>query len=111
MKSTENEIKYKYRQLCKELSETGWISSGYVQNRGPGAGGPCYQWSRKVRAKTVSVALSEEQFIWLQQAITNHRKVKQILHQMEALSRTVLFDTIKGTNRRKPLSKKIMGII
>ena len=111
MKSTQSAINLEYRQLCKELAKIGWISSGYAQNRGPGAGGPCYQWSRKVRAKTVSVALSEEQFVWLQQAIANQRKVKHILQRMEELSRTILFKTIKGTNRRKPLSKNVMGII
>lgn len=39
----------RYRQLCQRLAQTGWISEGYVQDRGPGAGGPCYQWTRKVR--------------------------------------------------------------
>jgi hypothetical protein len=49
--------------------EIGWIpplcqcvigALGYVQDRGPGAGGPCYQWTRKVKGKTLSVALSKE---------------------------------------------------
>ena len=47
------------------LGRAHWISEGYVQDRGPGAGGPCYQWTRKVRGKTVSVALSREQYEWL----------------------------------------------
>ena len=58
-----------YQQLRRQLATAGWISEGYVQDRGPGAGGPCYQWTRKVKGKTVSVALSEEQFRWLKKAI------------------------------------------
>ena len=46
---------------------------GYVQDRGPGAGGPCYQWTRKERGKTVSVALSKEQFEAMREAIANWR--------------------------------------
>ena len=49
----------RYDQLRRRLVQTSWISEGYVQDRGPGAGGPCYQWTRKVKGKTVSVALSE----------------------------------------------------
>ena len=38
--------------IRKELGNIGLVSHGYVQDRGPGAGGPCYQWTRKVKAKT-----------------------------------------------------------
>ena len=44
--------------IRRELGEVGLLSHGYVQDRGPGAGGPCYQWTRKVKAKTVSVEAS-----------------------------------------------------
>ena len=60
-----------YARLVKRRSATGWISEGYVQDRGPGAGGPCYQWTRKVRGKTVSVALSKEQYQWLRLALSS----------------------------------------
>ena len=64
----------RYQALSSGLGGVGWISEGYVQDRGPGAGGPCYQWTRKVKGKTVSVALSKEQFEWLRQAIENWRE-------------------------------------
>ncbi len=64
-----------YAQLRARLGRIGWISEGYVQDRGPGAGGPCYQWTRKVKRKTVSVALSREQFEWLRQAIGEWARV------------------------------------
>lgn len=109
MKDT-RKIQTEYRRLLRKLAGTGWISHGYVQDRGPGAGGPCYQWSRKERAKTVSVALSREQYMWLKQAIENWREVQEILQRLEQLSRQVLFETIPGPPRRKPLTKKVMGL-
>jgi len=100
-----------YQRLANQLSSLGWISEGYVQDRGPGAGGPCYQWTRKVRGKTVSVALSKEQFEWLKEAINNWKSLKTTLKQMQRLSRQELFESVPGTNRRKKLSKRVLGII
>lgn len=99
-----------YARLRAQLARTGWISQGYVQDRGPGAGGPCYQWTRKVNAKTVSVALSREQYEWLKQAIANWRQVQQILQEMQRLSRQVLFETMPNPKRRKRLSKRVLGL-
>jgi cyclopropane fatty-acyl-phospholipid synthase-like methyltransferase len=100
-----------YARLQRRLARVGWISEGYVQDRGPGAGGPCYQWTRKVRGKTVSVALSREQYEWLKQAIANWRQVQQILKEMQRLSRRVLFETVPHPPRRKRLGKKVLGLI
>ena len=68
MKINLSQIQAEYGRLRARLAKLGWISHGYVQDRGPGAGGPCYQWTRKVKAKTVSVALSEPQYQALKQA-------------------------------------------
>ena len=100
-----------YARLRGQLSQTGWISQGYVQDRGPGAGGPCYQWTRKVKGKTVSVALSQEQYQWLAQAIANWRKLQATLKEMQRLSRQVLFETLPNPKRRKRLGKKVLGLI
>ena len=80
----------RYRALKAALATTGWICEGYVQDRGPGAGGPCYQWTRKVKAKTVSVALSKEQYEWLKTAIAQWRQVQTTLKEMQRLSRQVV---------------------
>lgn len=101
----------RYETLRQQLARTGWISEGYVQDRGPGAGGPCYQWTRKVRKKTVSVALSEQQYRWLKAAIENWREVQQTLKEMQRLSREVLFATVPHPPRRKKLGKKVLGLI
>jgi hypothetical protein len=99
-----------YDRLKAVVAQTGWISEGYVQDRGPGAGGACYPWTRKVKGKTVCVALSKEQFEWLKVAIANWRTVQAALRQMQRLSRQVLFTTLPDTQRRKRLSKKTLGL-
>lgn len=100
-----------YARLRQQLAQIDWISEGYVQNRGPGAGGPCYQWTRKVKGKTLSVALSKEQFEWLRQAIAQWREVQALLREMQRLSRRVLFETVPHPPRRKKLGKKLLGVM
>jgi cyclopropane fatty-acyl-phospholipid synthase-like methyltransferase len=105
------QIKAEYARLRARLSRLGWISHGYVQDRGPGAGGPCYQWTRKVKAKTVSVALSREQYEALKEAIDNWHQVQEIFQRMQALSRLVIFKTLPSPPRRKHLGKRVLGLI
>ena len=100
-----------YARLRAQLANTGWISQGYVQDRGPGAGGACYPWTRKVKGKTVCVALSKEQYEWLKQAIANWRTLQNILRQMQRLSREELFASLAHPKRRKRLSKTVLGLV
>lgn len=100
-----------YARLRAQLARIGWISEGYVQNRGPGAGGASYPWTRKVKGKTVCVALSKEQYEWLKQAIANWRTVQKTLRQMQRLSREELFKSLPGPKRRKKLSKTVLGLV
>ena len=100
-----------YVRLRAGLGQVGWISHGFVQDRGPGAGGPCYQWTRKVKGKTVSVALSRPQYDALKQAIENWREVQQTLQHRQVLSREIIFGTLPNPPRRKRLGKKVLGLI
>ena len=99
-----------YRRLQKRLAQTGWIALGSLLERKlPGQGGPRYQWSRLVGGKTVTVALSAEQFVWLKTAIANQRKVWDLLNQMNQLTLNYLWKNLPSTVRRKRLSKKTLG--
>lgn len=100
-----------YAWLKAQLAQIGWISQGYVQDRGPGAGGSCYPWTRKVKGKTIHVALSKEQYDWLKQAITNWRSVQEILRRMQRLSREELFESMPHPKRRKRLGKRVLGLV
>jgi len=98
-----------YQLLRQRLAQVSWMSEGYVQDRGAGAGCSRYQWTRKIKSKTVNVALSPEQFEWLGAAIAQLRQVQATLKQMQRLSRQVLFSTVPEPPRRKKLSKKVLG--
>ncbi len=100
-----------YRRLQKRLGQSGWIALGTVLERNkPGGGGPRYQWTRRVKGKTVTVALSKEQFAWLKAAIANQRKVSKTLEQMHRLTLEHMWQRLPSTTRRKPLSKRILGL-
>jgi len=110
MKENPTRLKSEYRRLEARLGKTGWISHGYVQDRGPGAGGPCYQWTRKERKKTVSVALSMEQHERMREAIDNWHDVQRTLKRMEQITRETIFRSLPDTKRRKPLTKKVLAL-
>ena len=101
----------KYRELQRQLARLGYVSQGSVFERASGQQGSRYVWTRKVQAKTVTVALSEEQYHWLRQAVANQRKLDNIVAQLQILSRQILFQTVPGVVRRKRLSKKVLGLI
>ena len=100
-----------YQRLRGRLGQIGWIALGSVlERKAPGQGGPRYQWSRRVDGKTVTVALSAEQFKWLKSAIINQRKVWNLLDQMNRLTLGYMWKTLPSTTRRKRLSKKTLGL-
>jgi len=95
--------------MLKSLARTGPVSHGYVQNRGR-APAPCYQWTRKEKGKTVSVALSKEPFEAMREAIANGREVQRTLKRMEQITRETIFRSLPDTKRRKPLTKKVLAL-
>jgi hypothetical protein len=97
-------------RLRRRLSRLGLISQGSVQDRSARQGGGAgYQWTRKVAAKTVTVALTREQFNKMRQAVANYRQLRLLLKQMEQLSRSIIFQNTPHTARRKRLSRKVLG--
>lgn len=100
-----------YARLRAKLASIGWISEGYVQDRHRTSGGASYPWTRKVKGKTICVALSKEQYDWLHQAIANWRSIQEILRQMQRLSRQELFESLPNPRRRKRLSKRVLGLV
>ena len=105
-------LQRQYQRLRSSLARTGYISQGSVLDRSrlrrPRSG---YQWTRKVARKTVTVALSREQFRALRQAIQNRHRLQQTLGEMERLSRQIVFENLPDTQRRKCLPKKVLGLI
>src|SRR6059036_614141 len=102
-------LQRQYQSLCSSLASTGYISQGSVLDRStlrrPRSG---YQWTRKLARKTITVALSPEQFQSLGKAIQNRRNLQKTIGKMERLSRQILFGTLPDARRRKSLPKKVL---
>ena len=104
-------LQRQYEQLRQRLSQSGYISQGSVQDRthrqGGGAG---YQWTRKVAQKTITVSLTAEQFVCMKQAVSNYRRLRRQLKEMEKLSRRIIFRVVPHPGRRKRLNQKVLGL-
>jgi Fe2+ transport system protein FeoA len=104
-------LQRQYEQLRRRLSQLGLISQGSVQDRtdrqGGGAG---YQWTRKVAQKTVTVALTAEQFVRMKEAVRNYRLLRRHLREMERLTRRIIFQVEPHPGRRKRLSHRVLGL-
>lgn len=103
-------LERRYERCRQQLSRLGYLSHGSVQDRtGRAGGGSGYQWTRKVAGKTITVALSHEQFGAMKTAVRNYRQAQAALREMEAISRAILFQKHPHQNRQKRLSKKVLG--
>lgn len=105
-------LQREYQRLSATLATIGYISQGSVLDRStlhpPRSG---YQWTRKVDQKTITVALSPEQFQAVRKAVQNRRNLAKTLSRMENISRQILFSSLPDTRRRKPLTKKVLNAI
>jgi Family of unknown function (DUF6788) len=105
-------LQHQYDRLRQSLARIGLISHGSVLQRSAlSSGRSGFQWTRKVAQKTVTVALSRDQFAAMRQAVSNQRKLRKTLQQMESVSRQIIFASAPDTQRRKPLSRKVLGTI
>jgi len=96
--------------LRRQLAKVGFISSGSVQDRtARRGGGTGCQWTRKVAGKTVTVAVTEEEFVKMKEAVRNYRRLRQQLARMEKLSRRVIFQIAPHPRRLKRLPQKVLG--
>jgi hypothetical protein len=90
-------LKQHYQRLKEELLELGWITQGSVMPQPPRA----WRLTRKVKAKTVSIALSAQQVPLYKAAIADHRKLEAILYQMRQISDRVLQQSVPGVRKRR----------
>ena len=89
-------LEERYEALKKELAELGWIAQGSLAPQPPRA----WRVTRKIRAKTVSLAVSAEQAVLYETAIANHRRLEVILGEMRAISERVLQKSVPGVQKR-----------
>ena len=94
----------RFRQAQQELHELDYFLKGTVLKRMMKCGhsqcachrdpsqrhGPYFEWTYKVKAKTVNVKLSPQAAPIYRAATRQNRKLKAVLARMERLSRTAL---------------------
>lgn len=105
-KTTPRDQERIYKKLQSQLHDLPWILHGSVMEIAPRSpnGNTTYTWTRKVRAKTITVALSKEQYQAFCEAIETNRRLEKTLKQMRSLSETVLLGSLPGVHK-KPRSK------
>ena len=94
----------RFRVARQELQQLNYFLKGTVSKRWMKCGrptcachrdaaqrhGPYFEWTYKVKGKTVNVKLSPEAAPLYRTAIQQHRKLKALLARLERLSRTAL---------------------
>lgn len=104
-------MKRRYSQLTAQLGRLGLVLPGTITKRiivkeDPHARGkekkygPYYQWTRKIKGKTVTVNLTATQAKVFQRAINEHRKMVKITQEMRELSLMILQAETTGVNKR-----------
>lgn len=98
-----------YREIIQLLEGKPNVLLGTVAAKAPSSptANNTYVWTRKIRAKTVSQALSKEQYDAFQKAIGIHRQIESRLNQIRETSTLHIFESIpgvkkKGTHKRHP---------
>jgi len=98
LSSTQIEVLKKRFERCKtQILALNWVTQGSLSQSPQGH----WRWTRKVKAKTVTVALSDKQAQLFRQAIDEHRQLEKLIDQMRAISQQVLLDSVQGPSRRK----------
>jgi hypothetical protein len=94
-------LETRYHALKMQIQELGWIAQGSVSPQPPNA----WRLTRKVKAKSMSLALTAEQAQMYKDAITNHRQLENILRQMREISEEVLQKSVPGVRKRPRLKR------
>jgi len=99
----------RFRQALQELQQLDYFLKGTMLKRMMKCGrsqcacsrdpakrhGPYFEWTYKVKGKTVNVKLSPEAAPFYKAATKQHRKLKLVLARLERLSKTALVHLAK----------------
>ena len=98
----------RYEALTAQLKAPGLILQGTITERiieplndKEKTYGPYYQWTRKIRAKTVTVNLSPSQVKVYQKAINNNKEIEKTINEMRDLSLKICAASTVGVKKRK----------
>lgn len=75
------------------------------RNDPPRLHGPFRSWTRKVGRKTVTRLLSEEQCVEYQELFDNHRRLKELVRELEEISLALVDGDPRWPARPAPVDK------
>src|SRR6516162_8748892 len=90
-------LKKRFERCKTQILALEWVTQGSLSQSPQGN----WRWTRKLKAKTVTVALSDKQAELFRLAIDGHRELENLIDQMRAISQQVLLDSVEGPPRRK----------
>ena len=90
-------LKKRFERCKTQILALDWVTQGSLTQSPQGN----WRWTRKLKAKTVTVALSDKQAELFRLAIDDHRELENLISQMRAISQQVLLDSVEGPPRRK----------
>jgi len=102
-------MRRRYEKLQQELIGLPWILQGTVVETPPksATARATYTWTRKVRAKTVTVSLSPEQAMAFRRAVEANQRVEKTLKELRQLSQDVLLNSLpRARKRSEPRTNK-----
>src|SRR5271165_6001930 len=74
-------LKKRFERCKTQILALDWVTQGSLSQSPQGN----WRWTRKVKAKTVTVALSDKQAELFRQAVDDHRKLEKLIDQMRAI--------------------------
>jgi hypothetical protein len=92
-----------YRALGRTLRRRPWLVQGSVNMVAPKSpsASVTYTWTRKVRAKTATVALSRQQSVAFRKAVEANRQIEAALNQLRHVSQAALLAEVPGVTKRR----------
>ena len=92
-----------YRALLRTVRRSPWLVQGSVNVVAPKspAASVTYTWTRKVRAKTATVALSRQQSVAFRKAVEANRQIEAALNQLRQVSQAALLAEVPGVTKRR----------
>jgi len=97
------ELKTAFRALDRAVRRRPWLVQGSVNRVAPKtpSASVTYTWTRKVQAKTVTVALSRQQSAAFRQAIEANRRIEAALSRLRRVSQAALLMELPGVTKRR----------
>jgi len=92
-----------YGALLRTVRRHPWLVQGSVNVVAPKspAASVTYTWTRKVRAKTATVALSRQQSIAFRKAVEANRQIEAALNRLRQVSQAALLAEVPGVTKRR----------